>query len=149
MTRQITTELNQFLFHHNYYNYDDYDFVNKSVITLWDDKLQNSIIYDLKQKIKGVEIKKTRSLFDIFSDEQGATLYKIFFEIINNNEKIEVIVKIIVNYNKAMIYLSSIHADMDNYLGQSRLLGQLYKELKKAENKIGYFLPLDFYKFEI
>ena len=149
MTRDTVAELNNFLIDNKYYDRDDFDKVNEIIIDTWDSRLEESIIKDLKEKIRGTEVYKTRSLFDIASDEQGATLYKSFFELTDVKEKIEIIVKLIINHDKAVIYLGSRHAEKEQYGGQSKLLGQVYKELKKADNQLGYFKPADFFTFRI
>ena len=123
--------------------------MNEIIIDIWDNRLQESIIEDVKEKIRGIEIRKTKSLFDIVSDEQGATLYKSFFELTDKDEKIEIIIKLVVNRDKGVIYLGSRHADKEQYPGQSKLLGQVYRTLKNADNQFGYFRPVDFFAFKI
>ena len=123
------------------------DEINQSILDQWDSNLQTSIIYDLERKLKEIEIIKTQSLFDLISDEQGATLYKLFLELKDREEKIEVIVKLIVNYKLAVIYLGSRHANENKFSGKSKILEIVFKELKKADQDFGYFHPIDFYKF--
>lgn len=149
MTRDTVIELNNFLTDNGYYDRDDFEKVNEIIIDSWDKKLQGAIIEDLREKISGTEIQKTRSVFDIVSDEQGAALYKSFFELTDKDEKIEIIIKLIVNHDKGVIYLGSRHADKEQYVGQSELLRRVYRELKKADNQFGYFRPVDFFTFKI
>jgi hypothetical protein len=149
MTRDTVIELNNFLTDNGYYDRDDFEKVNEIIIDTWDNKLQEAIIKDVKEKIIGTEIQKTKSLFDIVSDEQGATLYKSFFELTDKEEKIEIIIKLVVNHDKGVIYLGSRHADKEQYTGQSKLLGQVYRKLKNADNQFGYFRPVDFFTFKI
>ncbi|MBS1509053.1 MAG: hypothetical protein JSS79_20615 [Bacteroidetes bacterium] len=149
MTRETVIDLNNFLADHKYYDRDDVENVNKIIIDAWDDRLQESIIKDLKERISGAEIRKTKSLFDIASDEQGAPLYKAFFELTDKGEGIEVIIKLIVNHDKGIIYLGSRHAGSEQYMGQSKLLGEIYRELKKADSQFGYFRPVNFFTFKI
>lgn len=149
MTRATVIELDKFLTQNKYYDREDFDEMNEFVIETWGKKLQDSIIKDLQGQIHDAEIHKSNSLFDIASDEQGATLYKSFFELTDKGEKIEIVVKLIVNLDKAFIYLGSRHADKEQYTGQSKLLGQVYRELKKADKQFGYFNPVDFFTFKI
>ena len=149
MTRQTVIDLNNFLTDNGYYCRDDFEVVNEMLIDTWDNKLQESIIKDIKEKIKGAEILKTKSLFDIVSDEQGAALYKSFFELTDKDEKIEVVIKLVVNHKKGVIYLGSRHAENEQYMGQSKILKQVYRELKKANNQFGYFQAVDFFAFKI
>src|SRR5688572_6510536 len=149
MTQDTVIELNNFLTDNGYYDRDDFEKVNEIIIDSWDNKLQGSIIEDLREKISGTEIQKTRSVFDIVSDEQGAALYKSFFELTDKDEKIEIIIKLVVNHDKGVIYLGSRHAEKEQYAGQSKLLGQVYRTLKNADNQFGYFRPVDFFTFKI
>ncbi|MEI6680861.1 MAG: hypothetical protein WCL21_19790 [Mariniphaga sp.] len=149
MTQQTLKELNNFLSDNKYYDSEESEKVNKLIFDSWDSKIKDSLIEDLKVKIKGIEIQKTRSLFDIESDEQGAALYKSYFNLVDKNEKVEIVIKLIVNLDKAFIYLGSNHADKEIYDGKSKILRTVYTVLKNAEKQFGYFCPENFYKFKI
>jgi hypothetical protein len=83
----------------------------------------------------------------MISDEHGAPLYKLFLDLKDGDERIEVIVKLVINLDMAVIYLGSKHANENKFEGKSKTLKTVFKELKKADKNFGYFLPIDFYKF--
>nr|WKN38290.1 hypothetical protein K4G66_06190 [Tunicatimonas sp. TK19036] len=152
MTKDSIIDLDRYLEKKGYYAMNpiiNLDEINQSILDQWDNHLKDSIVNDLKRKLKEVEIIKTRSLFDLISDEQGATLYKLFLDLKDEDEKIEVIIKLIVSYELAVIYLGSRHANENKYIGKSKILKMVFKELKKADENFGYFHPIDFYKFMI
>ena len=149
MTQETVRELNAYLEKNNFYSAKESDDINRRIMRSWDEKLQNAITFDLKTAVPGIKIKKINSLFNIISDEQGATTYKLFLELQDGLETVEVIIKLILNYEKAQIYLGSRHATDDLYSGSSIPLRDVFTELKKADRKFGYFLPTDFYRFTI
>ncbi|WPP51720.1 hypothetical protein [Catalinimonas niigatensis] len=152
MTKDSIIELDRYLEKNGYYSIDpgkNVDSINQTILDQWNSHLQDSITNDLKWKLKEIEIIKTRSLFDLFSDEQGVTLYKLFLDLKDGEEEIEVIVRLIINYKLAVIYLGSRHANEDKYKGESRTLRMIFKELKKSDKDFGYFHPIDFYKFTV
>jgi hypothetical protein len=150
MTKNSIYELDKFLEENDYYSLDhknNVDEINQLILDKWDKNLQDGIINDLKLKLKGIEIIKTRSLFDMISDEHGAPLYKLFLDLKDGDERIEVIVKLVINLDMAVIYLGSKHANENKFEGKGKTLKTVFKKLKKADKNFGYFLPIDFYKF--
>ena len=148
-TKVAVNELDRFLEEKGYYSLErdkNIEGDNQFILEKWDANLRDSIVRDLRQKFSDIEIVKTRSLFDLISD-QGVTLYKLFLDLRDKDEVIEIIVKLIINYNKAVIYLGSRHANERKLKGKSKVLKSILKELKKADRDFGYFLPVDFYTY--
>ncbi len=149
MTKDEINELTKFLdnFDMSIDDQEGIEKINKLILDTWDKRIEESVSRELIQKLGDVEIKKTRSHFDLVSDEQGATVYKLFFDIGDKDEKIEAIVKFVLYHNKSGIYLGSRHASEETYKGKSKILGRLFKFLKTADKDFGFFHPVDFYEF--
>jgi hypothetical protein len=92
---------------------------------------------------------QARSIFEIESgDEQGATIFKSFIVLTDQNEKMDVVIKLSVNHNNGFIYLGANHTHEDKYTGSSITLKQLFTQLKKQE-RVGNFVHTNFYNLYI
>jgi len=150
MTQEVIAALDEYLVANNYYAKASVDEetgdINTFINNTWKNRIEDALSTDLKKALhnNNLQLKQTQSIFDIKSDEQGATIFKSFLELTDQNETMNVVVNLIVNHNNAFIYLGTSHTHHDKYTGSSKTLGKLFTELKKSE-QAGNFFHTKFY----
>lgn len=150
---KILTELDRYLTEEDYYSKatsdDEIGNINTSIKSKWQFKIEGALRTDLKTMLQNndLQVKQTRSIFEIVSDEQGATIFKSFLDLTDQNETMSVVVNLIVNHNNGFIYLAQSHTHENKYTGNSKTLERLFNELKKTE-RIGNFFHTNLYQFQ-
>lgn len=149
-TQKAIIELDKYLTENGYYTKatfeEETDNINTSVNVNWQTKIEEVLRVDLIAMLhnEDLQVKQTKSIFDIQSDEQGAAIFKSFLELTNQNETMDVVVNLNIYHGIAFIYLGGSHTHEDKYTGDSKTLGVLFTALKKRE-KIGQFFHSKFY----
>lgn len=151
-TKKIINELYEYLTVNNCYakvnSIEEMASVNASINSNWQFKIEEALRTDLKTILQNndLQVKQTRSIFEIISDEQGATIFKSFLDLTDQNETMSVVVNLAVNHNNGFIYLGQSHTHENKYIGNSKTLERLFNELKKKE-RIGNFFHTNLYQF--
>ena len=152
-TKKVIAELDEYLTANNCYSKvnstEEMASVNASVNSSWQFKIEEALRTDLKTILQNndLQVKQTRSIFEIMSDEQGATIFKSFLDLADQNETMSVVVNLVVNHNNGSIYLGQSHTHENKYTGNSKTLERLFNELKKTE-QIGHFFHTNLYQFQ-
>jgi hypothetical protein len=150
---KIITELDEYLTATGCYakaNTDEeIENINTSVNANWQIKIEEALSSDLRTILHNdnLQIKQTRSIFEIMSDEQGATIFKSFLDLTDQDETMSVVVNLIVYHNNGFIYLGQSHTHESKYTGNSKTLERLFNELKKKE-RVGNFLHTNLYQLQ-
>jgi hypothetical protein len=143
-TNEITTELDQFLNNDGYYEAEEgFTVINRKILEEWQDRFRSAIVTDIESRYENIHIDFNFSTFELFSENSqgGAPEFYHEFSIrdIITREELKAIIKTIINYNKTIIYLDSIYANVMNWTGKSKNLKSIFQKLKKADGKPGYF----------
>lgn len=152
-TQKVIAELDEFLTANGYYtkaNIEEEIYnINASINPVWQTKIGEALHVDLRSMLSNdnLQVKQTRSIFEIISDEQGATIFKSFLDLTDQNETMSVVVNLAVNHNNGFIYLGQSHTHENKYIGNSKTLERLFNELKKKE-RIGNFFHTNLYQFQ-
>lgn len=145
-TETIISQLDNYLDEHDHYSVLDNDpEVNNSVSEIWGERIISAIKMDFSKLFSNIDITTDEAEFNIVSDDdRGACVFycKAVLKDIDCSENLQVAIKSIVNHSKTVVYLSSRYANTDAWPGNSALLRRLFKILKKADNKPGYFSPV-------
>lgn len=150
-TQKVITELDEYLTANGYYTKatieEGIDNINASINTMWQTKIEEALRADLRAMLdhNNLQVKLTRSVFEIISDEQGATIFKSFLDLSDQSETMDVVVSLNVYHKIAFIYLGASHTHEDRYTGASETLRQLFTKLK-AKEQVGNFLHSKFYE---
>lgn len=144
-TAIITTELNNYLMSNDYFENQETAATDERIKNEWAIKFQDSIIRDLKSRFDNIEVDITSAEFELVSEDfQGGCLFFLQATItdILKKEFIKIIIKIIVNHHRTRVYLDSEYANTLKWQGKSKVLKTIFKKLKQADKKPGYFDPI-------
>ena len=150
-TQKVIAELDEFLTANGYYTKanieEEIDNINAFINTTWQAKIEEALRADLSAMLDNdkLQVKQTRSIFEIISDEQGAAIFKSFLDLTDQNETMNVVVRLNVYHKIVFIYLGISHTHEDKYTGASETLTQLFTKLKTKE-QIGNFSHSKFYE---
>lgn len=145
-TKETESQLNNYLSENAIYIEDsEVKRLNQIIYDSWNSVFQKSIKSDLKSKFKNIKIDFVLSEFELdCEEEQGATIF--FHEILicdeSTSESLGAYVKTLVGHQKTLIYLTSNYACIDEWKGTSNTLRQIFRTLKTADSKLGYFNPI-------
>jgi hypothetical protein len=151
--KKILKELDDYLTENGCYSKvtteEEMEKTNTSVKSKWQSKIEEALRMDLRTMLQNnnLQVKQTGSIFEIISDEQGATIFKSFFDLTDQDETMSVVVNLIVNHNNGFIYLGQSNTHESNYTGNSKTLERLFNTLKKKE-RIGNFFHTNLYQFQ-
>ena len=149
--KKVIAELNEYLAANNCYSEvnseEEIENINSFVNVNWQSKIEAALRNDLRTILhnNNLQIEQTRSIFEIISDEQGATIFKSFLDLTDQDETMSVVVNLIVYHNNGFIYLGESHTHENKYTGNSKTLERLFNELKKKE-RIGNFFHTNLYQ---
>jgi hypothetical protein len=107
-TKKVIAELDEYLTANNCYSKvnstEEMASVNASINSSWQFKIEAALRNDLRTILhnNNLQIEQTRSIFEIMSDEQGATIFKSFLDLTDQNETMSVVVNLIVYHNNGL-----------------------------------------------
>ena len=144
-TSLVTTELNNYLRKNDYFEGQETEATDQRIKQEWAAKFIDSITSDLKSKFNDLEINFTSSEFNLVSENsEGACifLHRATLTDSKTNEFIEIFIRTIVNHPRTHVYLVSEYANTLKWRGESKTLKTIFKKLKLADKKFGYFDPI-------
>jgi len=154
LTRKTIKDFHDFLKKENFYSrtreQNGIDELNEKVNENWKAKIEDAIAVDFKRILNNsnLQIRQEKFKFEIRNMENhGATTYKSFLTITDNQDKMDVVIDLIVNVDNSFIYLGSSHTDLEKYNGTSKPLRRLFTVLRHNE-KIGHFYYTKFYQLD-
>lgn len=153
LTSELDKELYQYLKNENYYSertLGEIKKLNSFINQTWSRKLWEALDLDLKVILNdpNIQTRQIASVFEIENDRsQGATTFLSQIELIDRDQKMDIVVNLIVSHN-AFIYLGKSHAHLSEYPGSSKALQKLFWALKQNE-RIGHFFQTKFYQLDL
>lgn len=149
--QKVIAELDEYLTSNGFYasatSEEKIENINISINANWQTKIEEALRIDLRAMLHNddLQVKQTKSIFDIISDEQGATVFKSFLDLTDQNETMGVVVRLNIYHRIAFIYLGTSHTHEEKYTGTSETLRQLFIKLK-AREQVGNFSHSKFYE---
>ena len=144
-TGLLVTELNNYLKSHNYFETEETEATDERIKSEWAGKFEESITKDIKSRFDNIEIDFISSEFELISEDcHGACVFfhRATIADTRTKELIKIIIKTIVNHPRTEVYLTGEYANTLKWHPDSKTLKTIFKKLKQADKKPGYFLPI-------